>query len=75
MTGKSFDYQGATAVERVTFDEFDPRSGSLNLLLGTIGAKLNVAGNTLISGHVLFPLTESGLRTRMTTVVGLDYAF
>jgi hypothetical protein len=75
VTGKSFVYQGSTSVETITFDEFDPRSGSLNLLLGTVGAKLNLAGNILVSGHVLFPLTEAGLRARLTTVVGLDYAF
>ena len=57
------------------FDEFDPRPGNLNLLLGTVGMKFNPFGNWLISGSVLFPLTDAGLRSRVTTVIGLDYAF
>jgi hypothetical protein len=57
------------------FDEFNPRSGDLTLLLGTGGVKVNPFGNWLISASVLFPLTNDGLRSRMTTVIGLDYAF
>jgi hypothetical protein len=57
------------------FDEFDPRPGNLTLLLGTAGVKYNIAGNLLVSGNVLFPLTKAGLRSRVTMVVGLDYAF
>lgn len=58
-----------------SFDEFQPRSGNLTLLLGTGGVKFNPVGNWLISASVLFPLTDAGLRSRVTTVVGLDYAF
>jgi hypothetical protein len=58
-----------------SFDEFDPRPGNLTLLLGTAGVKYNIAGNLLVSGNVLFPLTKAGLRSRVTMVVGLDYAF
>jgi hypothetical protein len=59
----------------VSFDELDPRPGNLTLLLGTGGVKVNLAGNLLISGSVLFPLTHSGLRSRVTTVIGVDFAF
>ena len=59
----------------VSLEEFEPRRGDLTLLLGAAGAKVNVAGNLLVSGNVLFPLTKSGLRSRLTTVVGIDYAF
>jgi hypothetical protein len=58
-----------------SFDEFDPRPGNLTLLLGTAGVKYNIAGNLLVSGNVLFALTKAGLRSRVTTVIGLDYAF
>jgi hypothetical protein len=44
-------------------------------VLGTGGVKFNPVGNWLISGSVLFPLTDAGIRSRVTTVVGLDYAF
>jgi hypothetical protein len=58
-----------------SFDEFAPRSADLRLLLGTIGVKFNPAGNLLISASVLFPLTEAGLRSRIATTIGVDYAF
>jgi hypothetical protein len=58
-----------------SFDEFDPRPGDLTLLLGTGGIKFNPGGNLLISASVLFPLTDAGLRSRLTTVIGIDYAF
>jgi hypothetical protein len=57
------------------FDEFAPRAGNLTLLLGTAGAKFNLAGNLLVSANVLFPLSKAGLRSRVTTVIGVDYAF
>ena len=57
------------------FDEFAPRPGNLTLLLGTGGAKINIAGNMLVIVNALFPLTKAGLRSRVTTVIGIDYAF
>jgi hypothetical protein len=48
---------------------------NLNLVLGAVGAKVNVAPNLLISGNVLFPITKGGLRDRFTVAFGLDYAF
>jgi hypothetical protein len=65
----------ANTCKTAFFDEFDPRPGNLTLLLGTGGVKYNIAGNLLISASVLFPLTNAGLRSKVTTTVGLDYAF
>jgi hypothetical protein len=59
----------------ISLDEFDPRPGNLTLLLGTGGVKFNPVGNLLISASVLFPMTTAGLRSRLTTVIGVDYAF
>jgi hypothetical protein len=75
LSSKPFAYQGATAVETVFLDEFTPRTGSLNLMLGTVGVKFNPFGNLLVSGSVLFPLNDAGLRSQLSTVVGVDYAF
>ena len=75
LKSKPFEFQGSTAVQTARFDELDPRAGSLPLVLGTTGFKFNPAGDLLISASVLFPLTDTGLRSRLTTVVGLDYAF
>ncbi len=48
---------------------------NLNLLLGAVGAKINVATNLLLTANVLFPLSDGGLRPKITPVIGLDYAF
>jgi Putative MetA-pathway of phenol degradation len=55
--------------------EFAPRAGNLTLMLGTAGAKVNLSGNLLLSGSVLFPLNDAGLRSHVSTIAGLDYAF
>jgi hypothetical protein len=75
LSNKSVAFQGPTAVQTAEFDEFDPRPGNLSLMLGTAGFKFNPAGNWIVSASLLFPLTDAGLRSRVTTVVGLDYAF
>lgn len=50
--------------------------GSLNLLLGVVGAKYNIPGTQLLlTGSVLFPMSSGGLRPKVTPVVGLDYSF
>ena len=88
LVSKTFEYSGFTgspadmclgfsqfSCSSTSLDEFAPRSGNLTLLLGTGGVKFNLTGNLLVSGSVLFPLTNAGLRSRVTTVIGLDYAF
>jgi hypothetical protein len=78
VEAKRFDFQPLDASlppAFVTFDEFAPRSGNLNLLLGTFGAKFNPTGDLLVSASVLLPLTDAGLKSRWTTVLGVDYAF
>ncbi len=76
---RQFDQTGAVLPSSmpasISLDEFAPRPGNLTLLLGTGGAKFNLRGNMLLTGSVLFPLTDAGLRSRVTTVIGIDYAF
>src|SRR5207247_10654080 len=83
LVSKPFEYRsspgsGCSGVSgrlctSISLPEFAPRSGDLRLLLGTGGVKYNLAGNLLISASVLFPLTNAGLRSRMTTMIGMDY--
>jgi hypothetical protein len=79
LVSKTFQYQPqgtpAPPVASMDFLEFQPRAGNLNLLYGTAGVKVNPKGNILISASVLFPLTDSGLKNRLTTIIGMDYAF
>ena len=39
------------------------------------GFKWNVGGTWLLHGHVLWPMTDTGLTTRVTPTVALDYSF
>jgi Putative MetA-pathway of phenol degradation len=50
-------------------------SDSLNLLLGSAGVKINLTKTLLFSFNMLFPLTDGGLRDRITPIVGFDYTF
>ena len=77
IVSKPFQYvtRNGGPVQTISFDEFAPRSGNLNLTLGTIGAKFNPTGNLLISASVLFPISSDGLKSRVTPVIGVDYAF
>ena len=49
--------------------------GNVNLVLGVIGAKINVAKTLLLNANVLFPMSDAGLKPKPTLVVGLDYVF
>ena len=48
---------------------------ALHVALGTVGAKFNPFGSLLVSANVIVPMTRSGLRSRVGTVVGVDWAF
>ena len=56
-------------------EELALQPGNLNLLIGAAGVKYNIVGNLLVSANVLFPLTKTGIRDRVTPVIGFDYAF
>jgi hypothetical protein len=75
LAGKPFVYQGRTGQETFSFEEFEPRSGNLNLTLGTVGIRFNPVRDFLVSAGVLFPINKAGLRSRLTTIVGVDYGF
>ncbi len=77
LVSKSFPYvlQGQSGPgQTARFDEFAWREGHLNLLTGTIGFKANLKDYLLVSGHVLAPLTDAGLRDRVAFVVGMDFS-
>lgn len=79
LATKTFAFQepGAPVMppHTATLEELEPRSGNLNVVLGAFGAKANVWGDLLVSANVLVPFTDAGLRSRVTAVVGVDFAF
>jgi hypothetical protein len=73
---KTFNWRTAAGVTgSSTFVEFAAQPGNLNLLLGAAGVRYNPGRNLLISGSVLFPLTDAGIRSEIIPVVGFEYAF
>ncbi len=58
---------------RVIFLEVNP--GTVHLLLGAVGAKINIGGSWLVTGTVLFPLSKNGITPTVTPVFGFERAF
>jgi hypothetical protein len=77
-TAKTFNFVSpppANVPGSATFNEFAQQSGSLNNVIGAIGAKFNPAPNFLISANILFPFTDAGIRSNIVPVIGFDYSF
>ena len=49
--------------------------GNVHLLLGAVGAKVSVGGAWLLTGTVLFPLNDNGIKPAVTPVIGFERAF
>jgi hypothetical protein len=79
MQSQTYQYRTANGAPLLstTRDTFaSTQAGNLNLVLGVVGAKINIPGTSLLlTGNVLFPLTDAGLRPKVTPVIGLDYSF
>jgi hypothetical protein len=48
---------------------------NLNLVLGVVGGKFNVARTLLLNVNLLFPMTDGGLKPNTTLSLGFDYVF
>jgi hypothetical protein len=57
------------------FREWVAESGSIQLLLGSVGVKFNPVSRSLISFNLLFPLNDRGLRDDLTLVGGFEWSF
>jgi hypothetical protein len=64
---------GPAAPDRQIFLEVRP--GTVHLLLGAVGAKVSVGGTWLLTGTVLFPLNDNGIRPGVSPVIGFERAF
>jgi hypothetical protein len=61
---------GSTVVQELAL-----QPGNLTLTMAGVGIKYNPTGNLLISGNVLFPLTNAGIRANVIPVIGFEYVF
>jgi hypothetical protein len=52
-----------------------PEDSSLSTAAVVVGAKWNLNGTWILSGHTQLPITDHGLRSGVVTLIGLDYAF
>jgi hypothetical protein len=64
-----------TDIQSVTRTELQFYPGNLQLYLGAAGLRFNPWRTVLVSANLLFPLTKSGLRDRVTPAIGIDYVF
>jgi hypothetical protein len=63
------------ATQTVTRTELQYVPGHLNLSFGAAGVRFNPWRTLLVSANLLFPLTDAGLRDRVTPSIGIDYVF
>jgi hypothetical protein len=80
LVDQSFNYRTTTGgpLQAQTYSDgvgITQSQGRLNLFLGVAGIKVNLTRTLLLTANVLFPLSDDGLRPKVTPVVGLDYAF
>ena len=64
---------GASDPDRQIFLTVNP--GTAHLLLGAVGAKVNIGGSWLATGTILFPLNDNGIKPAVTPVIGFERAF
>ncbi len=64
-----------STIMTITESEFALQPGNLNLSFGSFGVRFSPWRTVLVSANLLFPLTNAGLRDRVTPVIGIDYVF
>ncbi|MGE0444743.1 MAG: hypothetical protein AB7P99_05900 [Vicinamibacterales bacterium] len=62
-------------IQNVTTRRLVPAGENETAVYAVTGFKWNVGATWLLHGHVLMPLTDHGLTTRITPTIALDYAF
>ena len=70
-----FTHGAGGPVETTTISDYQLQKDNLNMLLGSVGLKINPFGRLLISGNVLLSQGKRGLQDYFTPVVSIDYTF
>lgn len=63
------------AILQTTRTELQFFKGDLQMYMGAAGIRFSPWRTILVTANVLFPLTDAGLRDRVTPVLGVDYVF
>ncbi|MEO5822810.1 MAG: hypothetical protein ABIT71_20075 [Vicinamibacteraceae bacterium] len=83
LVGRRYGEAGRITEIRVphaTIDNVDTirlvsEDSSLSTAAVVVGAKWNLTGTWILSGHTQVPVTDRGLRSGVVTLIGLDYSF
>ena len=72
-----FQYRTRTdpTVLQTTRQELATENGNLNLMLGSVGLKINPVGRLLLVVNALFKIGNNGLQDNLTPTFGIDYTF
>jgi hypothetical protein len=72
-----FQYRTRTdpTVLQTTRQELATEKGNLNLMLGSVGIKINPVGRLLLVVNALFKIGNNGLQDDLTPTFGIDYTF
>lgn len=71
LLNSSFTAAGSTqSYPDIAFD-----IGALNVVSGAFGLKANVARTLLVTFNLQFKLNDSGVRSRVTPLIGMEYGF
>jgi len=72
----SFRTANTLPLQTTSRDQFNISGvGNLNLALLAIGGKVNLGSTLLLSASVLIPVSDGGLKPKITPVIGFDYVF
>ena len=71
----SYRQSDTATLESTVLNTVRARKGNVASILGTLGLKFNPISNLLINGHVIFTITDAGLRRNLTPVLGFDFSF
>ena len=72
---REFTHGFGGPIETTTITDYVQQRDNLNMLLGSVGLKLNPFGRLLLSGNVLISQGKRGLQDHFTPVVSIDYTF
>jgi hypothetical protein len=63
------------AAPNISYPQLATTTSDFNVSTGAVGFKLNLVDELLLTGNLLFRLDDSGLRQKLTPLIGLSYSF
>jgi hypothetical protein len=70
-----FTHGNGGPIETTVITDYAAQNDNLNVLVGSVGLKINPFGRLLLSGNVLMSQGKRGLQDYFTPVVSVDYTF